>query len=177
MTLLEAIRIALQSLWGSKLRSALTLLGVVISVAAVITVVTFVAGIQDYVREKVFNLGADIFVISKVTPVITNIDEFLEGQKRKDITMEDYDAIKESCQRCTLLGASTFNGSGHVKYEEQAGSEEWVRGMTPGVILSFDLDLNVGRVLTEGDVDRRADILGVGMDVGGKLMPGVGSLV
>ena len=68
MTFLEAIRIALQSLWGSKLRSALTLLGVVISVAAVITVVTFVAGIQDYVREKVFNLGADIFVISKVTP-------------------------------------------------------------------------------------------------------------
>ena len=50
MTFLEAIRIALQSLWGSKLRSGLTLLGVVISVAAVITVVTFVAGIQDYVR-------------------------------------------------------------------------------------------------------------------------------
>ena len=104
MTLLEAIRIALQSLWGSKLRSALTLLGVVISVAAVITVVTFVAGIQDYVREKVFNLGADIFVISKVTPVITNIDEFLEGQKRKDITMEDYEAIQESCDRCSMVG-------------------------------------------------------------------------
>jgi len=173
MTFLEAIRIALQSLWGSKLRSALTLLGVVISVAAVITVVTFVAGIQDYVREKVFNLGADIFVISKVTPVITNIDEFLEGQKRKDITMEDYEAIKESCQRCTLLGASTFNGSGHVKYEEQAASDVWVRGMTPGMIAIYDLDLNEGRMLTEGDVDRRANIAVIGMDVVDNLMPGV----
>src|SRR5258705_1715104 len=158
MAFLEAIRIALQSVWGSKLRSALTLLGVVISVAAVITVVTFVAGIQDYVREKVFNLGADIFVISKVTPVITNIDEFLEGQKRKDITMEDYEAIKASCQRCTLLGASTFNGSGHVKYEEQAGRDGGGRGMTPGVIGIFDLDFKEGRSLREGDVYRRAQI-------------------
>jgi putative ABC transport system permease protein len=173
MTFLEAIRIALQSLWGSKLRSALTLLGVVISVAAVITVVTFVAGIQDYVREKVFNLGADIFVISKVTPVITNIDEYLEGQRRKDITMEDYEAIRESCQRCTLLGASTFNGNGHVKYEEQAASDVWVRGMTPGMIAIFDLDLNEGRMLTEGDVDRRANTAIIGMDVVDNLMPGV----
>ena len=69
MTSLEAIRIALLSLWANKLRSALTLLGVVIGVAAVIAVVTFVNGINGYVAEKIFNLGADVFIISKVTPV------------------------------------------------------------------------------------------------------------
>ena len=173
MTFLEAIRIALQSLWGSKLRSGLTLLGVVISVAAVITVVTFVAGIQDYVREKVFNLGADIFVISKVTPVITNIDEFLEGQKRKDLTLEDYEAVKEACKRCTLIGASTFNGGGHVKYEEQAASDVNVRGMTPNMIAIFDLDVNQGRLLTQSDVDRRGSVAIIGLDVVDNLMPGV----
>ena len=68
MTTLEAIRIALLSLWANKLRSALTLLGVVIGVAAVIAVVTFVNGINGYVAEKIFNLGADVFIISKVTP-------------------------------------------------------------------------------------------------------------
>src|ERR1700681_2586991 len=128
MTTLEALRIALLSLWANKLRSALTLLGVVIGVAAVIAVVTFVNGINGYVAEKVFNLGADVFIISKVTPVITNIDEFLEGQKRKDLTLDDYDAVKEACKGCTLLGASTFNGNGHVKYEQQASSDTWVRG-------------------------------------------------
>jgi hypothetical protein len=61
MHIAEAIRIALQSLWVNKLRSVLTLLGVVIGVAAVIAVVTFVSGINDYVAQKVFNLGADVF--------------------------------------------------------------------------------------------------------------------
>ena len=93
MTTLEAIRIALLSLWANKLRSALTLLGVVIGVAAVIAVVTFVNGINGYVAEKIFNLGADVFIISKVTPVITNVDQLLDGQKRKDLTMEDYQAV------------------------------------------------------------------------------------
>jgi putative ABC transport system permease protein len=112
MTTLEAIRIALLSLWANKLRSALTLLGVVIGVAAVIAVVTFVNGINGYVAEKIFNLGADVFIISKVTPVITNIDQLLEGQKRKDLTMEDYQAVLESCKHCAMLGASTPNTSG-----------------------------------------------------------------
>ena len=103
MTTLEAIRIALLSLWANKLRSALTLLGVVIGVAAVIAVVTFVNGINGYVAEKIFNLGADVFIISKVTPVVTNVDQLLEGQKRKDLTMEDYQAVLESCKHCARL--------------------------------------------------------------------------
>src|ERR687884_508732 len=101
MTASEAIRVALQSLWANKLRSALTLLGVVIGVAAVIAVVTFVNGINGYVAEKVFNLGADVFIISKMSPVITNVDQLLEGEKRKDLTMEDYQSVLEGCKRCT----------------------------------------------------------------------------
>src|SRR5438309_4535946 len=111
MNFTEAVRIALQSLWANKLRSILTLLGVVIGVAAVIAVVTFVNGIQDYVAEKIFNLGADVFIVSKISPVITNVDQFLEGEKRKDLTMEDYEAVLQSCRNCTLVGASTFNPS------------------------------------------------------------------
>ncbi|HMC73477.1 MAG TPA: ABC transporter permease, partial [Terriglobales bacterium] len=68
MNVTEAIRIALQSLWANKLRSILTLLGVVIGVAAVIAVVTFVNGINGYFAEKVFNLGADVFLVFKVSP-------------------------------------------------------------------------------------------------------------
>src|SRR5512146_2123269 len=120
MNVAEAIRLALQSLWANKLRTVVTLAGVVIGVAAVIAVVTFVNGINGYVAEKIFNLGADVFIISKISPVITNIDQFLEGEKRKDLTMEDYQAVLQACKHCTLVGASTFNPYGHVRYGEQS---------------------------------------------------------
>src|ERR1700731_2282065 len=123
MNIAEAIRIALQSLWANKLRSVLTLLGVVIGVAAVIAVVTFVNGINGYVATKIFNLGADVFVIFKVSPAVTNVDHFLEGEKRKDLTMEDYQAVLEACKHCLNVGAVLRNGSGHVKYAEQSISD------------------------------------------------------
>src|ERR1035438_9725441 len=82
MHITEAIKIALLSLWANKLRSALTLLGVVIGVAAVIAVVTFVNGINGYVATKIFILGADFFIVFKNSPAVTNIDKFLEGEKR-----------------------------------------------------------------------------------------------
>ena len=64
----EAIRLALQSLWANKLRSALTLLGVVIGVAAVIAVVTFVSGLNNYVAERIFRLGTDVFIVFRPRP-------------------------------------------------------------------------------------------------------------
>ena len=98
MNLTEAIRVALQSLWANKLRSILTLLGVVIGVGAVIAVLTFVSGINRYIAEKVFNLGADVFIINKHSSVITNIDQLIEGEKRKDLTLEDYYAVADGCR-------------------------------------------------------------------------------
>ena len=65
MNIAEAIRVALQSLWANKLRSFLSTLAIVIGVAAVIAVVTFVAGIDGYVAGKIFNLGADVFIARK----------------------------------------------------------------------------------------------------------------
>ena len=69
----EAVRIATASLWAHKMRTVLTLLGVVIGVMSVIAVVSLLNGLNRYVAEKIFNLGADVFIISKVTPVITNV--------------------------------------------------------------------------------------------------------
>src|SRR5260370_13800816 len=107
MNIAEAIRIAVQSLWANKLRSVLTLLGVVIGVAAVIAVVTFVSGINDYVAQKVFNLGADVFLIFKVSPAVTNVDHFLEAEKRKDLTLDDYHPLVAGARHCKFVRAST----------------------------------------------------------------------
>jgi putative ABC transport system permease protein len=176
MTTLEAIRVALQSLWANKLRSALTLLGVVIGVAAVIAVVTFTSGINGYVAQKIFNLGADVFLISKVSPVITNIDQFLEGQKRKDITIEDYEAVRDACRHCAVVGASTIKIDGHVKYGEQSISDVWIRGFTPTMAQILDIDLTSGRMLNENDESNRSSVAIIGTDVVDNLFPGVDPL-
>jgi len=176
VTTLEAIRIALQSLWANKLRSALTLLGVVIGVAAVIAVVTFTSGINGYVAQKIFNLGADVFLISKVSPVITNIDQFLEGQKRKDITIEDYEAVREACRHCAIVGASTIKVDGHAKYGEQSISDVWIRGFTPTMAQILDIDLTSGRMLNENDENNRSSVAIIGTDVVDNLFPGVDPL-
>ncbi|HXZ34113.1 MAG TPA: ABC transporter permease [Terriglobales bacterium] len=176
MSVLEAIRIALQSLWSNKLRSALTLLGVVIGVAAVIAVVTFTSGINGYVAQKIFNLGADVFLISKVSPVVTNIDQFLEGQKRKDITIEDYEAVRDACQHCALIGASTIKIDGHAKYGQQSISDVWIRGFTPSMAQILDVDLTSGRMLNQNDQNNRSSVAIIGSDVVDNLFPGMDPL-
>jgi putative ABC transport system permease protein len=172
MNTAEAIKIAFQSLWANKLRSVLTLLGVVIGVAAVIAVVTFVNGINGYMATKVFNLGADVFIVFKVSPAVTNIDKFLEGEKRKDLTMEDYQAVLESCQHCEWVGASLRNESGHVKYAEQSIADTLVRGVTPSMVPILDIDLTAGRMINEIDLKNDSPVVVVGPDITDNLMPG-----
>ncbi len=172
MNFIEAIRIAFQSLWANKLRSALTLLGVVIGIAAVIAVVTFVAGINGYVATKIFNLGADVFIVFKVSPVTSNIDHLLDGEKRKDITMEDYEAVKEACKHCEWVGAALRNDTGHVRYAEQQINDTIVRGVTPSMVSILDIDLTSGRMLNETDVSRNSAVAVVGPDVVDTLIPG-----
>ena len=173
MHFLEAVRIAFQSLWANKLRSVLTLLGVVIGVAAVIAVVTFVNGINGYVGEKIFNLGADVFIMFKVSPAVTNVDHYLEGQKRKDLTMDDYRAVRAACAHCLYVGAYARNLNGHVKYGEESLTDTQVQGMTPSVAITQDIDLDSGRMLVESDLENNSPVAVVGTDIVETLMPGV----
>jgi putative ABC transport system permease protein len=171
MNLAEAVRLAMQSLWANKLRTVVTLAGVVIGVAAVIAVVTFVNGINGYVAEKVFNLGADVFILSKSPNVITNVDQFLESQKRKDIKLDDYDAIRESCNSCKLVGAAVGSGNGKVKYNEQSSEDTFIRGWTPTMSRIYDLDLIAGRAITDADMNSEAPVAIIGHDILDNLMP------
>src|SRR5437879_3153694 len=176
MNVAESIRIALQSLWANKLRSVLSTLAIVIGVAAVIAVVTFVAGINGYVAEKIFNLGADVFIAFKVSPAVTNVDHFLEGEKRKDLTMEEYQAVLGACRHCVNVGAVVRNVTGHVKYAEQSISDTIVQGMTPSMAPIYDTDLSAGRMLNETDLNNKSPVVVVGTDIVEHLMPGIDPL-
>jgi len=173
---LEAMRIALQSLWANKLRSVLTLLGVVIGVAAVIAVVTFVEGINGYVAEKVFNLGADVFIINKTSNVITSVDQYLEQNKRRQITMEDYEAVRDGCKSCMVVGASAYWDQGKVKYGQQSSSDTRVRGWTPSMTRIYNLEVVAGREITDADMNSDAEVAVIGHDILDELMPGTDPL-
>jgi putative ABC transport system permease protein len=176
MTVSEAIRIALLSLWANKLRSILTLLGVVIGVSAVIAVVTFVNGINGYVAEKVFNLGADVFIIGKMPNVITDPDTFIEANKRKDITMEHYQAIVDECTACKVVGAAVRNFTGKVVYGTENSTDTIVRGWTPTMQPIYDLDVVMGRPLNDSDEYNASQVVIIGQDIRENLMAGTDPL-
>src|SRR6202795_5220008 len=120
MNFKEAVAIATSSLWAHKLRSVLTLIGVVIGVAAVIAVVSLINGANHYVATRVFRLGADVFGVAKTPSIVTNVDDYLEFQKRRRITyVEDLlpgvDPIgKEVRWRnipCQVIGVGKKEGS------------------------------------------------------------------
>ncbi len=176
MNILESMRMALQSLWANKLRSVLTLLGVVIGVAAVIAVVTFISGINGYVSEKIFNLGADVFFASKSPSVITNVDVLMESRKRQRLTVEDYEAIAEACKSCKMVGAAANVGNGHIKYEMRSSSDSRVRGWTASMAPIYDLDVVAGRSITDADNNSASHVVVIGHDILDNLMPGTDPL-
>src|SRR6266850_6657193 len=130
MNFSEAVAIATSSLWAHKLRSVLTLLGVVIGVAAVIAVVSLINGANQYVATKVFNLGADVFGVSKQPSIITNVDDWLAFQKRKKLQWDDYEAIKDLCKSCRGIGAS-LGGRVEVRSGMNSLKDTNLRAWTP----------------------------------------------
>lgn len=175
MNYAEAIRVALQSLWANKLRSVLTLLGVVIGVGAVIAVVTFVSGINDYVAKKIFNLGADVFIVSKMSAVETNVDHFLEAEKRKNLDMEDYQAVRDACLHCDYVGA-LMRTTARVKRNEQSIEDTTVQGITPEIATILDTDLTSGRMVNQTDLNNHLQVAVVGTDIVDHLLAGTDPL-
>src|SRR6202034_1823603 len=105
MNFTEAVKIALQSLWANKLRSILTLLGVMIGVAAVIMVITLVNGANKFVATKVYGYGADVFTASKQPSVVFTDAEWNKYQKRKDLKIDDYRDVAAKARDFASTGA------------------------------------------------------------------------
>ena len=100
---------------------------------------TFVSRINDYVAKKIFNLGADVFIISKMSAVETNVDHFLEAEKRKNLEMDDYQAVVDACGHCEYVGA-LMQTSGKVKRNEQSIEDTNIQGITPSIATIVDTD-------------------------------------
>jgi len=124
------------------------------------------------VAEKIFNLGADVFIISKMPNVITDVDQFIEGNKRKDLTMEHYQAIVDGCSACKVVGASVRNFTGKVSYGTESSTDTVVRGWTPSMAPIYDLDVIMGRPVNEADMNNASSVVVIGIDIRENLMGG-----
>ncbi len=172
MNFSEAVEIATSSLWAHKLRSVLTLLGVVIGVMAVIAVVSLINGANQYVTEKVFNLGADVFGLAKQPFIVTNVDDFVEFQKRKRITYDDYETVRDFCKSCKEVGAA-LGGRVESKSGLNSVKDTNLRAWTPQMPRLYDVDLASGRHISDADLRSAAPVCVIGWDLVENLMPGV----
>jgi len=175
MNLKEAVTIATSSLWAHKLRSVLTLIGVVIGVAAVIAVVSLINGANQYVATRVFRLGADVFGVSRQPSIITNVDDFLEFQKRKRLTIDDFVAVRELCKSCKEIGAS-LGGRVETKSGLNSLKDTNLRAWTPQMAELYDVDLVAGRHITDTDLQEAASVCVIGNDLVENLLPGVDAI-
>jgi putative ABC transport system permease protein len=164
MAFREAIRIALQSLWANKLRSVLTLIGMVIGVASVIMVITLAAGANKFVATKVYGYGADVFTASKQPSVVFSDAEYMKYQKRKDLKYDAYEAIAERCVACSSTGAMA-NATGSVVYGTHSATDIDIRGWTSEMPGIYDINIERGRAFTPGEVSRRMHIALIGPDI------------
>jgi putative ABC transport system permease protein len=174
----EALKISLQSLWANKLRTVLTLIGVIIGVSSVIAVITLTNGVNKYVATKVYGYGADVFTVGKEPTVILSYKEYLKYQKRKDMTMADYEAMKELCHACRKVGAA-LTTSGAVIAGNKASTGTSIRGWTWNMPEISNLDIEQGRSFVPADqtfarhvavvgYEIAHDLIGAGVDPLGK---------
>jgi len=167
----EGFRIALQSLWANKLRTVLTLMGVVIGVASVIAVVTLVNGANVYVATKINKQGADVFTISQQPAFTTSYKEYLKYQKRKVISLDDYRAVQSECTACLQVGAFQST-TGTIVYGSQSSTDTQIRGYTALMPDMQNLNIVEGRSLTQADEDHAAPVAIVGSDIEENLLKG-----
>src|SRR5262249_25065664 len=114
----ENLAIAAASIRAHKLRAALTILGLTMGVATLITVMTIVQGANLYVEQKVANLGTDVFQLAKTPFAVVDFTAVTKALRNKNITMEQVDAVARSCRLCQRVGASvstTINTHYHSK--------------------------------------------------------------
>jgi putative ABC transport system permease protein len=160
---METLRIAASALGTHKLRSFLTLLGVIIGVMTVVSVVSIISGLNNYIQEKVFQLNPDVYVVSQFG-IITSREQFLEAVKRKRINWADYDAIRQRCRNCAMVGVSE-NRRDTVKRGAKKLTRVRVQGATPNMAEISNIDLEAGRFFTPAENSHSAQVTIIGTDV------------
>jgi putative ABC transport system permease protein len=171
VTVIETFRLALDALRAHKLRSFLTLLGVILAVATLVAVMSVVAGLNFYVADRVANLGANVYLVDRFG-IITSQDAWIKAQKRPLVTLEEYQRLRDNMKSAANVAATDDHTmdvrSGNILLENTD-----LTGVTPNYAEIRNMNLAAGRFLTEGDDLHHAPVCFIGTDVVKKFFPTV----
>jgi putative ABC transport system permease protein len=175
VALKEPTMIALETLRTHKLRSFLTLLGVILSVSTLIVVVSLVEGTNKYVADKIANFGANVYLVLQY-PLVTSQEAFLKLQRtNKKITWEDYEYLRDNMTLAAAVGLQG-NRSGKVKYNAESIEGVDIHGVTANM---GDIDVEepeIGRYISDTDDEHRANVTMIGAEVAQRFFAGLNPL-
>jgi putative ABC transport system permease protein len=161
----EAFLVALGSLRQNKLRTGLTLIGIIVGVTAVIAVVTIIKGLDQTVAQTFSSQGSTVFTVSKRPRVITSREDFIKFNKRKDITEDDAQAIFRLCNVCWRSGVAA-NDAVPVKRGNQKADAIALRAIAPTAMFDIDaVSIDAGRFWSETEGASGQAVCVVGSDI------------
>jgi putative ABC transport system permease protein len=171
ITIIETLRLAFDALRAHKLRSFLTLLGVILAVTTLVAVMSVVDGMNAYVADRVANLGANVFIVDRFG-IITSQDAWVKAQKRPLIVLEDYERLRDNMKTAKAVAAEDDRRvqvrSGNVKLDDTD-----VLGVTPNYADVRNINVAQGRFITEADDTHRSEVVFIGADIAKKFFPTV----
>lgn len=166
VTMGETFRLALDSLRAHKLRSFLTLLGVILAVTTLVAVMSVVAGLNFYVADRIANLGANVFVVDRFG-IITSEDAWVKAQKRPLLTMEEFNRLRETMRTANAI-AAIEGTTMDVRSGNQLLENTNVLGVTPNYPEVRNMNLAAGRMISGADETHRSPVCYIGADVAKK---------
>lgn len=181
MSFIDVLRVVIGTLRAHKLRTFLTLLGVIIGVTTVITVVSIVQGMNRYVVSTITHAGSNVFRIDRFG-LVTSHEEWIEAMRRKDLTMKDMEAVQDHCPLCTEVGAFSMMPSflSNTLTDASAGRNSIEDPQVLGVTANFgDLhnrEVVEGRYLTASEVDHSTFSAVIGYEIAKNLYPNLNSI-
>jgi len=171
----EALRLALQAILGSKLRSFFTLLGIIVSVGFLVAVVAIIQGMNAYVKENITGavIGTNAFQVRR-TPVAVGLmddEEVRAIAKRPVVSMEDADVVRRALPDAEAVAYQSGwpTPTSEVVYRNQRVGDVLIFGITPSYQIVRDYRFAAGEEMTEPDVSERRMITVIGFDVAEKL--------
>jgi putative ABC transport system permease protein len=177
VTARESFWIALEALRTHKLRSFLTLLGVVIATTTLIVVMAVVNGMNLYIAEHIANLGTNTFVLHQFQWA-QGYDSFLKARRRNQpIRIEDYEYLRDGLRGYEQIGAmSQLVPSPTARYKNRTIDEIELKAMTPSFVDIGREKIEFGRYLNESDYQHNSRVCVIGRDLVEKLFPGIDPL-
>ena len=174
MKLIEILKVALAAIWAHKLRSALTLLGMIVGVTAFVTVVSLIQGFNKYIDEKIAGIGAKSFSIQRFNPFedFKDTDTIAAAQRRnKELTLDDYEYLKERTTLIGKIGAKARGTFSQIKRGDQVLDDVNVNAATSNTADIDNRNIENGRFFSDSEAEGGARVAYIGADVATKLFP------